>query len=330
MPAVKECMNQSKEKRRRWWLLLPLAVIPFIVCGAAGTRVPEARPQVTQRQAEPAPAKRSDDLGAILIPANMGVAAPALPVTAAAVPAQPRANPLLPAQAVPAVDGRTPASPGEFRRPTKGLTTPIPPDSTPADPTGAPAAYEPGPRAPARTENHVPMVPPSALARPKFIRRVRHQPDESLKVAAPDSVIVSPDTTLGPLELEATTIDGERVSLAALRGKRVLLDFISAYCGPCLTELPVLDALVKSKRDVVVVAIARGELASDLRRVLTERGVTFPFLLIADPTSVLLPEIPSRGTPTHVVLDRAGRWSASSTVVGSDLIRLNAVLDAIQ
>lgn len=48
----------------------------------------------------------------------------------------------------------------------------------------------------------------------------------------------------GKLTREAfTTTDGTRLSLDALRGKVVLLDFWATWCAPCLAELPRLRRL---------------------------------------------------------------------------------------
>ncbi|HKD44662.1 MAG TPA: redoxin domain-containing protein [Candidatus Angelobacter sp.] len=43
-----------------------------------------------------------------------------------------------------------------------------------------------------------------------------------------------------------TTLDGQRVSLDALKGKVVLLDFWATWCGPCREALPHMRAIAKN------------------------------------------------------------------------------------
>ncbi len=43
--------------------------------------------------------------------------------------------------------------------------------------------------------------------------------------------------------LSVTTLDGRRISLAALRGKVVLLNFWATWCGPCRMEIPEFEKL---------------------------------------------------------------------------------------
>jgi len=59
---------------------------------------------------------------------------------------------------------------------------------------------------------------------------------------------------LGPLALR--DLEGQRTSLAALRGKVVVLNFWATWCRPCLEEMPVLADLASryGSRGLVVVA----------------------------------------------------------------------------
>lgn len=129
-----------------------------------------------------------------------------------------------------------------------------------------------------------------------------------------------------PVSFEATTLDGAAFSLQKLRGKVVLIDLISVHCGYCFEELDTLQDLKRRYPEVVVVAVAAGETAEEVRTSLDARDPPFPFPVIADPQSRVLEVLPSHGTPTHVVLDRKGHFSNESVVVG---VNQPAVLERV-
>ena len=68
------------------------------------------------------------------------------------------------------------------------------------------------------------------------------------------------------------------VSPATLRGKTVVLNFFASWCGPCKQEAPVLEQVWRDyrSRGVVVLGIDTNDEASDARRFLSARGVTYP------------------------------------------------------
>jgi thiol-disulfide isomerase/thioredoxin len=142
------------------------------------------------------------------------------------------------------------------------------------------------------------------------------------EIAVPRSVPVLDE----PVSFEATTIDGAAFSLQKLRGKVVLIDFISVHCGYCFEELDTLQDLKRRYPEVVVVAVAAGETAEEVRTSLDARDLPFPFPVIADPQSRVLEGLPSYGTPTHVVLDREGRFSSERVVIG---VNQPAVLERV-
>ncbi len=60
--------------------------------------------------------------------------------------------------------------------------------------------------------------------------------ESSFEKDAPDAGAVAP-------AIEATTLDGEPLTLEQFKGKFVLLDFWATWCGPCIKEIPTLQAV---------------------------------------------------------------------------------------
>lgn len=83
------------------------------------------------------------------------------------------------------------------------------------------------------------------------------------------SLTLRPSTTPAPPRISlhkgapapdftATTLEGQPVALAKLRGKTVILDFWSKSCTPCLRSMPIVDELPAKGFEVVSIADAEG------------------------------------------------------------------------
>ncbi len=185
-------------------------------------------------------------------------------------------------------------------------------------------------KSPAAKRPKVVLVPPSRQAMalgPASPSRTGSDPvvPKSPEPTSPNA-ITPPPPQHEPISFEATTIDGAAFSLQKLRGKVVLIDLISVHCGYCFDELDSLQDLKRRYPEVVVVAVAAGETVEEIRTSLDARELPFPFPVIADPQSRLLEVLPSYGTPTHVVLDREGRFSSERVVIG---VNQPAVLERV-
>jgi thiol-disulfide isomerase/thioredoxin len=77
--------------------------------------------------------------------------------------------------------------------------------------------------------------------------------------------------------LEATQLDGAHFSLAANRGKIVIVNFWATWCAPCREEMPVLDAFYKKHQaeGVEVIAISADDPAD--RKLVNEVMAAFSF-----------------------------------------------------
>lgn len=142
----------------------------------------------------------------------------------------------------------------------------------------------------------------------------------------------APDFTLGLL-------DGGDVSLSDFEGKKVVLVNVWAtWCGPCVVEMPSMQRLYDSLKseDFEILAVSvdapigqvdiGGRPGGDLRKFVTELGLTFPIL--HDPQGGIQQLYQTTGVPESFVVGKDGiiykkvagptEWDA---VQNQDLVR---------
>jgi thiol-disulfide isomerase/thioredoxin len=79
-------------------------------------------------------------------------------------------------------------------------------------------------------------------------------PPESTTLQSTKSETKESASRKGPApDFSAVTLDGKTVSLSALRGKPVLLNFWATWCAPCIVELPKLMQLSRDMDGKIVV-----------------------------------------------------------------------------
>lgn len=115
-------------------------------------------------------------------------------------------------------------------------------------------------------------------------------------------------------ELVATTADGRVVRLEDLRGKVVLVTFWRPGCGPCLVELPQIDAFYRAHRRHGFAVAAIGVDASQADSVAAARKMALSFPLLIDPLGLTKDKYGVEETPTSVIVDAQGH--VADRVVG--------------
>jgi len=108
----------------------------------------------------------------------------------------------------------------------------------------------------------------------------------------------------------AITTTAQPVSLTALQGQVVLLNFWATWCVECRPELTGLEQLhhALASRGLVVLGVNAGEDIKVMQRYARHLGVTFP--LVLDPQQTISQRYGVAGVPTTFLLGRDGRTVA--------------------
>jgi len=109
----------------------------------------------------------------------------------------------------------------------------------------------------------------------------------------------APDFTL-------SDISGKPVKLSQFRGKAVILNFWSIWCGPCLAEMPSLNKLYLEFQDkgLIVLAIAEDPAEKPVKSYIQEKGIAFPILMDKDRKVYLKYSL--FGIPVTFLIDKKG------------------------
>lgn len=110
-----------------------------------------------------------------------------------------------------------------------------------------------------------------------------------------------------PPEFSGRTLDGQTVSLAALRGRVVLLNFWATWCLQCRPEMPALERLQREfgAEGLTILAINAREERQAVRRYADDLKLTFP--LVLDPGGDIGARYGVIGLPTTFLISRDGR-----------------------
>jgi cytochrome c biogenesis protein CcmG, thiol:disulfide interchange protein DsbE len=115
---------------------------------------------------------------------------------------------------------------------------------------------------------------------------------------------VAPNFSLARLDRPGT------LTLSALRGKAVVLNFWASWCLPCKKEAPLLEAASKRWRSkgVVVVGVDANDFSGDARRFMGRYDVTYP--VVHDGQGAWIDDYGLTGFPETFFVRPDGRLSS--------------------
>jgi len=104
---------------------------------------------------------------------------------------------------------------------------------------------------------------------------------------------------------ELTDLDGNSVSLKALRGQPVVINFWSTWCVPCKQEHPLLQRFPGAYPDVTFLGVVYQDTGPKVERFLERDPV--PYATLLDPGGKVAIQYGVTGVPETYFIDRDGQ-----------------------
>lgn len=101
-------------------------------------------------------------------------------------------------------------------------------------------------------------------------------------------------------------LDNAPATLAAFRGKPLLVNLWATWCGPCVRELPTLDALAAARPDLQVVAVSEDSRTDAIAPFLAKHPAAH-LTVLSDAKNVLLQRFGADNLPETILFDAHGR-----------------------
>ncbi|MFO0808310.1 MAG: TlpA disulfide reductase family protein [Gemmataceae bacterium] len=121
-------------------------------------------------------------------------------------------------------------------------------------------------------------------------------------------------------DFTATTLNGDTVKLADLRGKVVVLDFWATWCGPCVAQIPHVKTMVRKfeGKPFVFLGVSVDDEQDVLRSFVKNQRLSWPIVFDGGQSGPIATEYKVRAYPTVYVIDAQGKIRFRNRF-GSDL-----------
>ncbi|MCC7450203.1 MAG: TlpA family protein disulfide reductase [Anaerolineae bacterium] len=123
---------------------------------------------------------------------------------------------------------------------------------------------------------------------------------------SPQGAPIAPEVGAVAPPLEAIDLHGKLVSLAALRGTPVVINFWATWCGPCITEMPLIQAAYAQYRaqGLRIIGVDSNETPAEVLNWQAHFDLTYD--LVIDQDSRLASAYRVRGLPSTYFIGRDG------------------------
>lgn len=137
----------------------------------------------------------------------------------------------------------------------------------------------------------------------------------------PAATVTGTDVGFVLPEYSAMWLDGSKFDLESRRDKVVLVNIWATWCGPCVFEIPELQALHNkyAARKFEVIGVSVDESGVDaVKQFVAEKKMTYPVAIDAD--GKLANMLQTSVLPTTVLLDRSGKilWKHLGQIAAND------------
>jgi cytochrome c biogenesis protein CcmG/thiol:disulfide interchange protein DsbE len=109
-----------------------------------------------------------------------------------------------------------------------------------------------------------------------------------------------------------------KITMSALRGHPVVLDFWATWCGPCQAEAPIVNGLAQRFKDkgLVVIGVNTSDAEGLAARYAVKKGLSFP--IVYDEGNAIANKYRVDNLPTLIVVSKDGKMVAVRHGVTSD------------
>ena len=105
------------------------------------------------------------------------------------------------------------------------------------------------------------------------------------------------------------TTDGQAFDLAKQKGRIVLINFFATWCGPCNSELPVLQKNIwekyKNNKSFSLIILGREHNTQEVSDFVKTKGFTMPFA--PDPGREIFKLYATQSIPRNVIVGKDGK-----------------------